>query len=93
MDFKQELILIFEGFEKANSQELLNSFRDDRFFSPSSYHFSLGTHIRNKILLNNPKLVEVFNLCDIHHYDDMSHIIIKNFHRYLNEKKFLNMEK
>lgn len=55
-----------------------------------SLHMSMGMSIRNSWIHGNrnPELISYFSMMDIHHPDDISTIIIKNYWHYLNKTMF-----
>jgi hypothetical protein len=65
-----------------------NKFRSLKEENLFEYHFGAGLSIRNSwgLWQGNNELVKSFNKIGIHHPDDMSAIILKSFHRKLNNK-------
>lgn len=52
------------------------------------YHFGIGMHLRS-LLQHHKKassIIYFFDAQGIHHFDDMSAIIVTSYHRYLNQK-------
>ena len=98
-DNKQKLHMLPQTLEEC-FESIKNDFADYHKITKhsekeiSSLHMSAGMWIRNNYGLWNPektKLVEWFNENGIYHADDMSSIILKSFHRHLNNKD-LNLD-
>ncbi len=52
-----------------------------------TFHFGFGLYIRNNLLVPGSRLYKEFEKCGVTEKDDMSSIIIKEFHAYLKSKK------
>ena len=76
-----EIEKTFCTIEKILSKESLDEFKDTSLHNLYSYHYSLGTWIRNNFLYpKNNALYDLFSENGIYHADDMSDIIIRLFH-------------
>ncbi|CAL2103710.1 conserved protein of unknown function [Tenacibaculum sp. 190130A14a] len=56
---------------------------------PRNYHFGIGMYLRNNLLRHHEQsenLTNFFDSIGIHHYDDMSSIILTSYRRYLNNQ-------
>lgn len=50
------------------------------------YHFGLGTWIRNNLIYNNDNIMYAFKENNINDLDEISHLIILEFHNWLSNK-------
>ncbi|MDG5493263.1 DUF6794 domain-containing protein [Psychroserpens sp. SPM9] len=78
---------INEKWDKKSIEQFKNRTEDDTTFV--DYHFGIGLNIRNYLLRNgehSEKLTRFFDSIGVHHYDDMSSIIIESYHKHLNNK-------
>ena len=77
-----------KNWNKDAIEKLKNIPESDTTFV-SDYHFGIGLNIRNYLLRKSEyseTLTRFFDSIGIHHYDDMSSIIIKSYHKHLNNK-------
>ena len=79
----------FKQLDKLLSSAEKKSFSSARENSLSSYHMGLGLWMRNNWgLWKGSRLSNYFNKLGVLHPDDMSGIIIRYYHRYLNGHEF-----
>lgn len=79
----------FKQLDKLLSSAEKKSFSSARENSLSSYHMGLGLWMRNNWgLWKGSRLSNYFNRLGVLHPDDMSGIIIRYYHRYLNGHEF-----
>lgn len=70
--------------------EIFKNISEKDSTKPRNYHFGIGMHLRNNLLRHHEQsenLIMFFDSLGIHHYDDMSSIILVSYHRYLNNEK------
>ena len=87
MELYDEIENSFQIIEKWFSKENLQEFKDTPVSDLYLYHFGLGIWIRNDLL--NPQkshLYDLFSENGIEHQDDMSSLIINQFHEYISNK-------
>ena len=88
----KELKFSFEYLNKnwdAKEIETFKNISENDSTTPRNYHFGIGMHLRNNLLRHNEQsenLTKFFDSIGIHHYDDMSSIILTSYHRYLNNQ-------
>ncbi|MAQ41381.1 DUF6794 domain-containing protein [Mesonia oceanica] len=88
----KELKFSFEYLDKnwdAKEIETFKNISENDSTTPRNYHFGIGMHLRNNLLRHNEQsenLTKFFDSIGIHHYDDMSSIILTSYHRYLNNQ-------
>jgi hypothetical protein len=91
-DIPKELKFSFEYLNKnwdSKEIEIFKKISEKDTTTPRNYHFGIGMYLRNNLLRHNQKsekLTKFFNSFGIHHYDDMSAIILTSYHRYLNNE-------
>ena len=89
-DIPKELKFSFEYLNKnwdSKEIEIFKNITEKDTTTPRNYHFGIGMYLRNNLLRHNKKSEEItkfFNSLGIHHFDDMSSIILTSYHRYLN---------
>lgn len=69
--------------------EIFKNISENDSTTPRDYHFGIGMFLRNNLLRHNEQsenLTKFFDSIGIHHYDDMSSIILTSYHRYLNNQ-------
>lgn len=74
------------GFKEI---EIFKNISKNDSTKPRNYHFGIGMHLRNNLLRHHEQsemLTKFFDSIGIHHYDDMSSIILASYHRYLNKE-------
>lgn len=87
-----ELRLSFEYLNKnwdSKEIEIFKNISEKDTTTPRNYHFGIGMYLRNNLLRHNEKsekITKFFDSLGIHHYDDMSSIILTSYHRYLNNE-------
>lgn len=86
MQFFEEILKEFRKIENIISEEAKENFINHEYNKLSEYHFSIGTYIRNSILLKKGKIYEVLSCSGIS-YDEMSDFLIRLLYFYLNDKK------
>lgn len=91
-DVPKELKFSFEYLNKnwdSKEIEIFKNITEKDTTTPRNYHFGIGMNLRNNLLRHNEKSEEItkfFDSLGIHHYDDMSSIILTSYHRYLNNE-------
>ena len=91
-DIPKELKFSFEYLNKnwdSKEIEIFKNISEKDTTTPRNYHFGIGMYLRNNLLRHNEKseeLTKFFDSIGIHHYDDMSSIILTSYHRYLNNE-------
>lgn len=89
-DIPKELKFSFEYLNNnwdSKEIEIFKNITKKDTITPINYHFGIGMYLRNNLLRHNEKSEEItkfFNSLGIHHFDDMSSIILTSYHRYLN---------
>jgi len=76
-----------EQLKKDTPKKELEKFKNLSETDVCLYHHGCGTNMRNSwgLWSKTSPLVKYFNSISIFHADDMSSIIFKSFHRYLND--------
>ncbi len=85
----EEMQICFDYIEALLSKQEMDEFRTSSEDELIKYHRGLGLNLRNNLLRHHEhseKIQEYFHDQEIFHFDDMSSLIIKSYHRYLNEK-------
>ncbi|WP_445457331.1 DUF6794 domain-containing protein [Flavobacterium sp. HNIBRBA15423] len=88
----KELKFSFEYLnENWDSKEIdvFKNISENDSTTPRNYHFGIGMYLRNNLLRHHEKsenLTKFFDSIGIHHYDEMSSIILTSYHRYLNNQ-------
>lgn len=88
----KELKLSFDYLDKnwdSKEIEIFKNISEKDTTKPRNYHFGIGMYLRNNLLRHNKKsekITKFFDSLGIHHYDDMSSIILTSYHRYLNNE-------
>lgn len=88
----KELNLSFEYLNEnwdSEEIEIFKNISENDSTTPRNYHFGIGMNLRNNLLRHNEQsenLTKFFDSIGIHHYDDMSSIILTSYHRYLNKE-------
>jgi hypothetical protein len=69
--------------------EIFKNISENDSITTRNYHFEIGMYLRNNLLRHHEQsenLTKFFHSIGIHHYDDMSSIILTSYHRYLNKE-------
>jgi len=88
----KELKTSFEYLDKNWDEkeiEIFKNISENDSTMSRNYHFSIGINLRNNLLRHNEKsenITKFFDSIGIHHYDDMSAIILTSYHRHLNKE-------
>lgn len=88
-EIPKEMKICHDFIDSALSESELDDFRATTEGDLIKYHFGLGTYLRNNLLRHHKRSDEIweyFNDQGIFHLDDMSSLIIKSYHRHLNDK-------
>jgi hypothetical protein len=92
-DIPKELKLSFEYLNKNWDSKEIGIFKnisEKDTTTPQNYHFGIGMNLRNNLLRHNENsevITKFFDSLGIHHFDNMSSIILTSYHRYLNNEK------
>ncbi|MGV6862527.1 MAG: DUF6794 domain-containing protein [Putridiphycobacter sp.] len=90
-DIPNELKMSFDYIEENWTAENIESFtRTDERSATIDQHFGMGMFLRNNWIRNNKESITIqqfFSEKGISHPDDISAIILKSYHRYLNDKE------
>ena len=77
-----------ENWDSKEIEAFKNISKNDST-SPRNYHHGIGRFLRNNLLRHHKQsdsITNYFHSIGIHHYDDMSSIILTSYNRYLNEQ-------
>ncbi|MCL2024009.1 MAG: hypothetical protein FWG82_06540 [Oscillospiraceae bacterium] len=87
MLLQKEIEKIFPQLETIFSETALNSFAETDSSKLCQFHFSIGLWIRNNLLRGEENsLRAAFARYDVSDDDEMSYVVLKQFHDYLNSK-------
>ncbi|WP_168800719.1 DUF6794 domain-containing protein [Psychroserpens sp. NJDZ02] len=91
-DIPKELKFSFEYLDEnwdSKEIEIFKNITEIDSTTPRNYHHGIGRYLRNNLLRHHEQsenLTNFFHSIEIHHYDDMSSIILTSYHRYLNKQ-------
>jgi len=91
-EIPKELKFSFEYLNEnwdSKEIEIFKNISENDSTTPRNYHFGIGMYLRNNLLRDHEKsenLTTFFDSIGIHHYDDMSSIILTSYHRNLNKE-------